>query len=108
MKCILHTIIYGIRFYVQSGVDHKIQLTAQPVRAENSVIVLLVPEGLVVEGVDAQDVQVAQKPRRDFAPAAARRTHCRQEEDVKKFQLCRVLLVVPVAVVDPLETIEIG
>ena len=75
---------------------------------KNSVIVLLVPEGLVVEGVDAQDVQVAQKPRRDFAPAAARRTHCRQEEDVKKFQLCRVLLVVPVAVVDPLETIEIG
>ena len=59
-------------------------------------------ESFVVEGVDAEDVEVTQKPGRDFAPAAARRTHGRQEENVEELELRRVLLVVPVTVVDPL------
>ena len=58
---------------------------------------------LVVERVDAQDVEVPQEPGRDLASAASGRTHGRQEEDVQKFQLGAVLLVVPVAVVDPLQ-----
>jgi hypothetical protein len=60
-------------------------------------------EGFVVERIDAQDVEVAKEPGRYLASAAARRTHGRQEENVQQLELRRVLLVVPVTVIDPLK-----
>jgi hypothetical protein len=60
-------------------------------------------EGFVVERIDAEDVEVAKEPGRNLASAAARRTHGRQEENVQQLELRRVLLVIPVTVIDPLK-----
>jgi hypothetical protein len=60
-------------------------------------------EGFIVERIDAQDVEVAKEPGRNLASTAARRTHGRQEENVQQLELRRVLLVVPVTVIDPLK-----
>ena len=60
-------------------------------------------ECFVVKLVNAENIHMSQKSRRDVIPSASRRTESGHQEHIKELKFARVFLVIPMSMINPLK-----